>query len=149
MTEWLQKLAAGEDDRAVVPNRPSKSSSSECTYPEDITDLGRIRDEIAGMARDNAQWLGRRQIVARTVTIKVRYGDFTTITRSHSDRPTSDPDEIARRAVALLEKTEAGQRPVRLLGAGVHNLEMPSEEGARPAGDPESPQLKFEPASDW
>ena len=47
-TEWLQRLAAGEDDRLVEPNRPSKSSSSECTYPEDLTDLGRIRDEIAG-----------------------------------------------------------------------------------------------------
>jgi DNA polymerase-4 len=123
MAEWLRKLAAGEDDRPVEPNRPSKSSSSECTYPEDLTDLGRIRDEIAGMARDNALWLGRKGIAARTVTIKVRYGDFVTITRSHSDRATHDPDELVRRAVALLDKTEAGRRPVRLLGAGVSNLE--------------------------
>src|SRR6266545_6101879 len=57
MTEWLQQLALGEDDRPVEPNRPSKSSSSECTYPEDLTDLGRIREEIAGMARANALWL--------------------------------------------------------------------------------------------
>src|SRR5689334_14971560 len=83
MTEWLQRLAHGEDDRPVEPNRTSKSSSSECTYAEDLIDLERIREEIAGMARDNARWLGRKQIVARTVTIKVRYGDFTTITRSH------------------------------------------------------------------
>ena len=82
------------------------------------------------MARDNALWLGRRQIVARTVTIKVRYSDFTTITRSHTDDATSDPDEIARRAVALLNKTEAGQRPVRLLGAGVHNLEAVGQDQA-------------------
>ena len=123
MTEWLQRLARGEDDRRVEPNRASKSSSSECTYAEDLTDLERIREEIAGMARDNALWLGRKQIAARTVTIKVRYDDFTTITRSHSDEATSDPDEIVRRAVALLEKTEAGRRPVRLLGAGVYNLE--------------------------
>ena len=52
-------------------------------------DYRRIRDEIAGMARENALWLGRKSLAARTVTIKVRYGDFTTITRSHSDRPTS------------------------------------------------------------
>jgi DNA polymerase IV len=63
--------------------------------------------------------------VARTVTIKIRYDDFTTITRSHSDAPTNDPERIAARAVALLEKTEAGRRPVRLLGAGVHNLVRP------------------------
>jgi DNA polymerase IV len=123
MAEWLQRLAAGRDDRAVEPNRRSKSSSSECTYAQDLTDLGRIQDEIGVMARDNARWLGARNMVARTVTIKVRYDDFTTITRSHSDAATSDPDEIARRAVALLQKTEAGKRPVRLLGAGVHNLE--------------------------
>ena len=131
LTDWLQRLARGEDDRAVEPNRPSKSSSSECTYPEDLTDLERIRDEIGRMARDNALWLGRTNLVARTVTIKVRYGDFTTITRNHSDQATSDADEIVRRAVALLEKTEAGRRPVRLLGAGVHNLEPlgGSEEG--------------------
>ena len=125
MAEWLQRLAAGEDDRRVEPNRPSKSSSSECTYAEDLTDLGRIQEEIAEMARDNATWLRRKGITARTVVIKVRYSDFTTVTRSDSQPGTSDPDEIVRRAVALLEKTEAGRRPVRLLGAGVHNFQDP------------------------
>ena len=127
MTEWLRKLAVGEDDRPVEPNRASQSSSSECTYAEDLTDLTRIREEIAGMARDNALWLGRNNVVARTVTIKVRYNDFTTITRSHSHEATNDPDAIVGRAVALIEKTEAGRRPVRLLGAGVYNLERPAE----------------------
>ena len=122
MTEWLQELAAGRDDRRVEPNRPSKSSSSECTYAQDLTDPAQIRDEIAGMARENAGWLRKRGIQARTVTIKVRYSDFTTITRSHSAAPTDDEESIARRAVELLSKTEAGARPVRLLGAGVHNL---------------------------
>ena len=133
MTEWLLRLAAGEDDRPVEPNRSSKSSSSENTYSQDLTDLDRIREEIAGMARDNARWLGRKQLRARTVTIKVRYDDFTTVTRSHSDEATDDPEAIVRRAVALLEKTEAGRRPVRLLGAGVHNLESPG--GAETAGE--------------
>ena len=122
MTEWLQELAAGHDDRRVEPNRPSKSSSSECTYAQDLTDLAQIRDEVAGLARENASWLKKRGIQARTVTIKVRYSDFTTITRSHSTDPTDDEESIARRAVELLAKTEAGARPVRLLGAGVHNL---------------------------
>jgi DNA polymerase-4 len=137
--EWLKRLAAGEDDRPVEPNRPSKSSSSECTYPEDLTDLVRIREEIATMARDSALWLGRRGLVARTVTIKVRYGDFVTVTRSESHHPTNDPDHIAQRAVALIEKTEAGRRPVRLLGAGVHNLE-PIER----SGSTENAQLKLD-----
>ena len=120
--DWLVKLAHGEDDRPVEPNRASKSSSSECTYAHDLTDLDRMREEIDGMARDNAKWLQRHGLVARTVTIKVRYSDFTTVTRSDTRIATSDPDEIARRAVALLSKTEAASRPVRLLGAGVHNI---------------------------
>jgi DNA polymerase-4 len=141
MTEWLQRLARGEDDRPVDPDRPSKSSSSETTYPEDLLDLPRIRDEIARLARDNVSWLHRKGIVARTVTIKLRYDDFTTITRSHTEGATSDPDTIVRRAVALLEKTEAGRRPVRLLGAGVHNLESPA--AAEDTGKVDAAQLRL------
>jgi DNA polymerase IV len=135
---WLQRLAVGDDDRPVQPDRPSKSSSSECTYPEDIMDLGRIREEIATMARDNALWLGRKKIVAQTVTIKVRYSDFITITRSQSREATNDPDEIVQRTITLLERTEVGRRPVRLLGAGVHNVQ--------PVGGPgecDGPQLRL------
>lgn len=120
--DWLRKLASGHDDRPVSPNRPAKSSSSERTYAEDITDPIRIRDEITKMARRIAAWLDARELLARTVTIKVRYEDFTTITRSHSAPDTRDADAIVSRALTLLQKTEAGQRPVRLLGAGVHNL---------------------------
>jgi DNA polymerase IV len=122
LSDWLVRLASGDDDRPVEPNRPSKSSSSECTYARDLLDIDRIRDELSSMARDNAGWLQRRGILARTVTIKVRYDDFTTITRSDTRAPTNDPDDIARRAIELLAKTDAGRRPVRLLGAGVHNL---------------------------
>jgi DNA polymerase-4 len=122
MADWLLSLAHGHDDRPVTPNRAAKSSSSECTYAEDIRDRQRIREEIEQMARENAKWLREKQLTARTVTIKVRYDDFTTITRSHSALPTNDPDEIARRAVGLLAKTDAGARPVRLLGAGVHGF---------------------------
>jgi DNA polymerase-4 len=125
--EWLLQLAAGVDDRAVEPNRASKSSSSECTYSHDLVDLDRIREEVAEMARDNAAWLEKAGLVARTVTIKVRYDDFTTITRSDTRAATSNPDEIQERAVLLLAKTDAGKRPVRLLGAGVHNLEDPKD----------------------
>ena len=65
----------------------------------------------------------RKDLLARTVTIKVRYGDFTTITRSHTRIPaTRDADDLAARAVALLARTEAGARPVRLLGVSLHGL---------------------------
>jgi len=129
MADWLVQLAHGIDDRAVEPDRPAKSSGTENTYSLDLTDLGRIRDEIASMARDGAAWLDRHGLYARTVTIKVRYSNFTTITRSHSAWPaTRDGDALAARAVELLSKTEAGRRPVRLLGASVHNFtDSPTE----------------------
>jgi DNA polymerase-4 len=125
--DWLRQLADGVDDRLVEPNREVKSSGTENTYSQDLTDINQIRQEIDEMARDGAAWLERRQLVCRTVTIKVRYSDFTTITRSHSRAPaTREIDDIAARAVALLGRTEAATRPVRLLGVSVHNLEDPA-----------------------
>ena len=57
------------------------------------------------------------------MTIKVRYGDFTTVTRSDTREPASrDPEALAARAVALLSRTEAAARPVRLLGVSLHGL---------------------------
>jgi DNA polymerase IV len=122
LAEWLQQLANGIDDRPVVPNRESKSSGSENTYPEDLTDLSTIRHEITEMAADAVRWLATKTLLARTVTIKVRYSDFSTITRSHTTIATRDLAAIVSRAVQLLERTEAGTRPVRLLGVSVHNF---------------------------
>jgi DNA polymerase-4 len=138
-TAWLRQLADGIDDRPVVANRAAKSCSTENTFSEDLTDLGEIQAAIEEMARDDAAWLERKRLTCRTVTIKVRYSDFTTITRSHSQLPpTRDADDLARRARELLERTEAGRRPVRLLGVSVHNLIDAGDaapEDALPFGD--------------
>jgi DNA polymerase-4 len=122
LADWLRQLANGDDDRPVVPNREAKSSGSENTYPEDLTDLETIRAEIREMASHAIGWLARRELLARTVTIKVRYADFSTITRSHTAAPTRDEPDLAERAVRLLDRTDAGRRPVRLLGVSVHNF---------------------------
>jgi DNA polymerase-4 len=125
--EWLRRLADGIDDRKVEPEREVKSSGSENTYAQDLTDVVEMQREIDGMARDAAAWLARRELRCRTVTIKVRYSDFTTITRSHTAPPTRDAEDLAQRAVALLAKTAAAARAVRLLGVSVHNLEDPAD----------------------
>jgi DNA polymerase-4 len=119
---WLRQLAQGVDDRPVVANRETKSSGTETTFPQDLTDIAVIRREVAAMAEQAAQWLTRRQLFARTVTLKVRYEDFVTITRSASAPPTREASGLVARAVELLDRTEAGRRPVRLLGVSVHNL---------------------------
>ena len=89
---------------------------------EDITDLSRVRAEVERMAQQAAGWLERQSLYAKTVTLKVRYADFTTITRSHSAALTRDGAALAARAVELLRKTDAGERAVRLLGVSVHNF---------------------------
>ncbi|MFO7302080.1 MAG: DNA polymerase IV [Acidobacteriota bacterium] len=121
-TDWLLRLAHGQDDRPVLPNRPARSSSAERTFAADIHDPDRMREELAGLARENVDWLRKKGLLARTVTIKVRYPDFTTVTRSHTAAPTDEAGAIVARAVALLERTDAGRRGVRLLGAGVRGF---------------------------
>ena len=125
--DWLVDLAYGRDERRVTPFRKAKSSSSEETYAHDLVDFIVMQEEVGLMARENADWLRERGLLAKTVTIKVRYSDFTTLTRSDSRAPTDDADQIANRAVALLDKTDARVRPVRLLGAGVHGLVDPKD----------------------
>jgi DNA polymerase IV len=140
LAEWLEQLARGVDDRPVVAEHDPKSSGSESTYAHDLTDIADIRAEVEEMSRGAATWLERKMLYARTVTIKVRYGDFTTITRSHTELPTRDVENIARRAVSLLDKTEAGRTPVRLLGVSVHNL----CDSLASATVPRKPRLPFE-----
>jgi len=126
--EWLRNLAHGIDDRPVEPNRPRKSVGSENTFARDLEDLAEITQAVDEIARDVAAWLTRKGVFGRTVTLKIRYSDFTTLTRSGSaSLATQSADAIAARAIALLGKTDAGRRPVRLLGVSVHNLQEVEE----------------------
>ncbi len=137
--DWLRKLARGEDDRAVEPHHERKSIGSEETYARDLVEKEKMREEVARLADASARFLEKKDLTARTVVLKLRYSNFQTVTRSETRRPaTRSADEIRERAVALLEKTEAGSRPVRLLGVSLHNLES----GAAPS-DPEQPTLEL------
>ncbi len=128
--ETLRRMSFGQDDRPVEPNRERKSIGCENTFAEDLRDLEAIRREVHGLALAAADVLARKKLFARTVVLKLRYSNFETITRSHThDPPTRAAEEIAERSVSLLEKTEAGVRPVRLLGVSLHGL---SETDAAP-----------------
>jgi DNA polymerase-4 len=121
--DWLRRLSHGDDPREVKPDRPWKSISCEDTYPEDLAELREMRAEVARLAKRTASSLDKKSLVARTVTLKVRYSDFTTVTRSHTEEPaTRDAVQITERALMLLDRTAAGKRAVRLLGVGVHGL---------------------------
>lgn len=122
LADWIRQLAHGIDTRPVVGEHEPKSSGSEHTFERDLTDLDQIRRRVGDMACRASAWLGRQALYARTVTLKVRYDDFSTITRSHSAPPTRDEADIVGRAQTLLAKTDAGVRPVRLLGVSVHGF---------------------------
>ena len=142
--ETLRRMAYGEDDRRVEPNRERKSVGCEETFAKDLTDAAEIHRQVETLARNAAGYLGRKEILARTVTLKLRYSNFETITRSETkDPPTASADEIAARASALLAKTEAGFRPVRLLGVSLHGLS--DENGDPPQAVAPAEKLPFFP----
>jgi DNA polymerase IV len=143
----LRRLSFGEDDRVVNPNQERKSVGCEETYAKDLSDAAQIQAEVEDLAKRTAAYLEKKDMRARTVVLKVRYDNFQTITRSDTRDPsTRSAEEIAARAVSLLEKTEAGKRPVRLLGVSVHGFhereERPTDAAADQLGLPveESPE---------
>ncbi|MEU7045532.1 DNA polymerase IV [Streptomyces varsoviensis] len=118
----LYALATGHDDRPVVAERDAKSISVEDTFQEDVTDRTRVQLEIMRLADRCVQRLRAAGRSGRTVVIKVRRYDFSTLTRSETLRgPTDDPGVVREAAGRLIEgvDTTAG---VRLLGVGVTGL---------------------------
>ncbi len=121
--EVLYHHARGEDERPVETHHERKSLGQERTYQEDLADVPAMEAEIERLAERVAAGLARRELAARTVTLKVRYGDFTTVTRSHSlGHAVSAAAELAECARELLRATEAPSRPVRLLGVTTSRL---------------------------
>jgi DNA polymerase-4 len=119
----LWEFAQGIDDRPVETHQERKSLGTENTYGEDLRDVAAMEEEIERMAAEVAAGLARRELAACTVTLKVRYSDFTTVTRSRSFTfPVHSTLPIALAARDLLLKTDASLRPVRLLGVTASNL---------------------------
>ena len=120
----LHALARAEDDRPVVVDRGAKSVSQEETFERDLTDLPRLNAEVDAMAARVSERLRRSAYSGRTVTLKLRRYDFTTLTRSLTlPQPTDDARQIASIARRLL--AEAGTAGgLRLLGVGVSGLSL-------------------------
>ena len=119
----LHEFARGVDDRPVEPHRERKSLSTETTYAADLRSLPEIEREVERLAHELAAMLVRHDLAACTLTLKLRYADFTTVTRSRTlALPVADGGAVAACARELLGKTEAERQPVRLLGVGGSNL---------------------------
>jgi DNA polymerase IV len=132
----LSELARGVDARAVEPDREVKSISHEETYPVDRRDHGELHLEVVRMADAVASRMRRAGVVGRTVTLKIRYGDFATRTRSRTNPAgTADGREVAALARGLLSEVDVSTG-IRLLGVGVSNLS--------PAGPAQPEQMSLD-----
>jgi DNA polymerase-4 len=119
----LRRSAFGEDERPLELGDDLKSISSETTFARDTSDRAVMRAFLREAAAEIAEKTARRRLAARTVQVKVRYGDFTTLTRQISvEEPVIDAREIYRLACWLLAHHRLVTRPLRLLGLGVSGL---------------------------
>jgi len=130
------ELAWGRDDREVVPGRPLKSIGHEETYPTDVADRDELHRRLVVMSDSVAARVRHHGSLARTVTLKLRYDDFTTITRSHTfSSPQMTGPAIWDAAAALLAPLDL-RRGVRLLGV--------TASGLVPASEDPGEQLRFD-----
>ncbi|MBI3915252.1 MAG: DNA polymerase IV [Chloroflexi bacterium] len=121
--EYLQRAARGISDSAIETDRDTKSVSQENTFERDTRDARVIEKELRGMSERVARDLQRAGYRARTIVLKLRYGDFTTITRQTTlPAPTRDAQTIVSCTANLLEIHWDSRRAVRLIGVGAHGL---------------------------
>jgi DNA polymerase-4 len=124
------QLARGDDDRDVVPDSQAKSVGQEETFEVDVEDAAEVREVLLAQAEAVGRRVRRHGMRARGVTVKIRYGDFETITRSATLEQATDLTDALRTAAAgLFDRwAESSFRPVRLIGMTAGRL---SEDGAQ------------------
>ena len=121
----LHELAFGRDDRAVTPWTAPKSMGAETTFERDTDDRTRLQTTLRGQAERVARELRAGGVAASRITLKVRFADFRTITRSHTGDPTQDGLEVYRRVITLFAREPLVQR-VRLIGLSASTLGPPA-----------------------
>ncbi len=125
----LKQFALGEDDRPLEIGDEIKSISGEETFLKDTDDRKVLRACLKEQAADISARLKHRKLGAHTVQVKVRYSDFTTLTRQISvEEPITEAAEIYRLGCFLLGRDKLVSRPLRLLGLGVSNLREPASQ---------------------
>ena len=126
---WYYAIARGEDRRAVVADRPRKSSGSETTFADDLTDPGKIEAGVLSMADDVWAWCEKTRAFGRTVTVKIKYADFRIATRSRT-LPALVTSQEALHAVSLelIRSVFPPANGIRLVGVTLSNFEAPEEE---------------------
>lgn len=129
---WYYGLARGEDHRAVVPDRPRKSSGSETTFANDLTDPAEIENAVQAMADDVWAWCDKTQAFGRTVTVKIKYADFQQATRSRtSSAPITSQGDLRELSIALTRSVYPLRNGIRLVGVTVSGFESGNREAGQ------------------
>jgi DNA polymerase-4 len=124
----LHQRSRGIDPSPVAPPQSPKSISREETFAADIGDLERLAGRLRALSAAVGRSLRAAGLTARTVSLKLRFADFTTIARQETLGAASDSDAAIRdAALSLLRSAFEPGRSIRLLGVGVHNLEAGSQ----------------------
>jgi len=132
---WYWRIAQGIDEREVRPDRPYKSVSAERTFDEDLRDPDELAAELTRIAGFAWARIARAEVSGRTVTLKVKYGDFTQITRSKSfPGHVANEAEFTAAGQALLRLLHPLTKGIRLLGLGLHNLDDDAAPGPKQLG---------------
>jgi DNA polymerase-4 len=127
--ESLYELAWGRDDRDVIPEEPDKSISAAETFDRDIDDPAIVAKEILRMCERASSRMRERSLFAKTITLKIRFADFTTINRSKTlPLPIDTTHEIYEVAKALYEALSIERARIRLVGVSLDNLHTDSHE---------------------
>jgi len=122
---YFYNIAHGQDNRPVEPNRIRKSIGKETTLLEDIDDRDQMLEILENIAVKLENLLIRHDAKGRTITLKVKYFDFRSITRSVTVDEQADTASVLMKYIKpLLSKTEAGDRKVRLLGIAISNFHV-------------------------
>ena len=126
----MHELASGIDEREVIPHRDAKSIGHERTFDQDIRQLEEAKKAILSLADRVAHRMRVHHVCGKTITLKVKYSNFSQITRSATlSSPTDDGPKIYAELLNLLKSTEVGRRPVRLLGVSLSQLDFsPSQQ---------------------
>jgi DNA polymerase IV len=123
--DWYYELARGQDDRPVQADRERKSSGSETTFPEDLTDPAQIEAGVIAMADEVWAWCEKANSRGRTVTVKIKWADFQISTRSRSMETSIETrDRLHEVALALIRSILPPAKGIRLVGVTISNFRV-------------------------
>lgn len=122
----LARHAKGIDDRPITTERETKSISQEITFSRDVRDDKVLQETLQEMSAEVGAQLRKNNLAGKTIKLKIRWPDFTTLTRQTTlNHPTDQEDEIAKSALELLKSVRKPKQAVRLIGVGVSGLGQP------------------------